>query len=78
MAIQQKSHHFGGLFTEKAGLPAGVFNIVTGRGDTVGTEIVRHPDIAKISFTGSTRVGKRIAREAVETMKRVTLELGGK
>ncbi|TCL03518.1 aldehyde dehydrogenase family protein [Sodalis ligni] len=69
------------LLTEclhEAGLPSGVFNIVTGRGDTVGTEIVRHQDIAKISFTGSTRVGKRIAREAVETMKRVTLELGGK
>ncbi|AMO94074.1 aldehyde dehydrogenase family protein [Collimonas fungivorans] len=61
-----------------AGLPAGVFNIVTGRGATVGAEITRHPDIAKISFTGSTDVGKTIARGAVETMKRVTLELGGK
>jgi aldehyde dehydrogenase (NAD+) len=62
----------------KAGLPPGVFNIVTGRGDTVGAEITRHPDIAKISFTGSTAVGKAIARGAVDTMKRVTLELGGK
>jgi aldehyde dehydrogenase (NAD+) len=61
-----------------AGLPAGVFNIVTGRGDTVGAEIARHPDIAKISFTGSTAVGKAIARNAVDSMKRVTLELGGK
>jgi aldehyde dehydrogenase (NAD+) len=61
-----------------AGLPAGVINIVTGRGDTVGAEIARHPDIGKISFTGSTAVGKKIAREAVDTMKRVTLELGGK
>jgi aldehyde dehydrogenase (NAD+) len=61
-----------------AGLPVGVFNIVTGRGATVGAEITRHPDIAKISFTGSTDVGKTIARGAVETMKRVTLELGGK
>lgn len=61
-----------------AGLPPGVFNIVTGRGDTVGAEITRHPDIAKISFTGSTAVGKAIARGAVDTMKRVTLELGGK
>jgi aldehyde dehydrogenase (NAD+) len=61
-----------------AGLPAGVFNIVTGRGATVGAEITRHPDIAKISFTGSTDVGKTIARGAVDTMKRVTLELGGK
>lgn len=62
----------------EAGLPPGVFNIVTGRGDTVGAEITRHPDVAKISFTGSTAVGKAIARGAVDTMKRVTLELGGK
>lgn len=61
-----------------AGLPAGVFNIVTGRGDVVGAEITCHPDIAKISFTGSTAVGKAIARGAVDTLKRVTLELGGK
>jgi aldehyde dehydrogenase (NAD+) len=69
------------LFTEclhEAGLPDGVINIVTGRGDVVGAEITRHPDIAKISFTGSTAVGKTIARGAVDTMKRVTLELGGK
>lgn len=61
-----------------AGLPPGVINVVTGRGETVGAEITRHPDIAKISFTGSTVVGKAIARAAVDTMKRVTLELGGK
>ena len=61
-----------------AELPQGVFNLVNGRGDTVGAEITRHPDIAKISFTGSTSVGKQIARGAVDTMKRVTLELGGK
>ena len=61
-----------------ADLPPGVFNIVTGRGATVGAEMTRHPDIAKISFTGSTVVGKTIARGAVDTMKRVTLELGGK
>jgi len=61
-----------------AGLPPGVFNILTGRGDAVGAEFVRHPDIAKISFTGSTAVGKSIARGAADTMKRVTLELGGK
>jgi aldehyde dehydrogenase (NAD+) len=61
-----------------AGLPPGVFNIVTGRGDVVGAAITRHPDIAKISFTGSTAVGKAIAFGAVDTMKRVTLELGGK
>nr|WP_087575889.1 aldehyde dehydrogenase family protein [Sphingomonas sp. CDS-1] len=61
-----------------AGLPAGVINLVNGRGDTVGNTITRSPDVQKISFTGSTRVGKMINREATETMKRVTLELGGK
>ncbi|MER7445077.1 aldehyde dehydrogenase family protein [Micromonospora avicenniae] len=61
-----------------AGLPKGVFNIVTGRGDVVGTTINRHPDIAKISFTGSTEVGKTIMREASGTLKSLTLELGGK
>ncbi|MBB2926493.1 aldehyde dehydrogenase family protein [Paraburkholderia silvatlantica] len=61
-----------------AGLPAGLFNIVTGRGDTVGARIAEHPDVAKISFTGSTAVGKTILRTAAETLKRVTLELGGK
>jgi len=62
----------------EAGLPPGVFNIVTGRGDTVGAEISTHPDVAKISFTGSTAVGKTILRAGAETLKRVTLELGGK
>src|SRR5260221_4451823 len=62
----------------EAGLPAGVFNIVTGRGEVVGTEITRHLDVAKISFTGSTAVGKAILRAGAETMKRITLELGGK
>jgi aldehyde dehydrogenase (NAD+) len=62
----------------QAGLPAGVFNIVTGRGETVGAELSTDPDIAKISFTGSTAVGKQILRAAAETCKRVTLELGGK
>ena len=62
----------------EAGLPKGVVNIVTGRGDVVGTAITTHPDVAKISFTGSTAVGKSILRDAAETMKRVTLELGGK
>jgi aldehyde dehydrogenase (NAD+) len=69
------------LLTEclhEAGLPAGVFNIVNGLGSVVGAEITRHPDIAKISFTGSTITGKTIARGAVDTMKRITLELGGK
>ena len=62
----------------EAALPAGVFNIVTGCGEVVGAEISRHPDVAKISFTGSTVVGKQIVRESAETLKRVTLELGGK
>jgi aldehyde dehydrogenase (NAD+) len=61
-----------------AGASAGVFNIVTGRGDVVGAALVAHPDVAKISFTGSTQVGKSIARGAADRMKRVTLELGGK
>jgi aldehyde dehydrogenase (NAD+) len=61
-----------------AGLPAGVVNIVTGRGDVVGSEITRHPGIAKISFTGSTAVGKIILRDSADTVKSVTLELGGK
>lgn len=60
------------------GLPAGVFNVINGRGDVVGAEITGHRDIAKISFTGSTAVGKMIARDASATLKRVTLELGGK
>ncbi|NYE62740.1 aldehyde dehydrogenase (NAD+) [Duganella sp. 1224] len=61
-----------------AQLPAGVVNFVNGRGDVVGAELSVHPDINKISFTGSTPVGKQIARLGVDTMKRVTLELGGK
>ncbi|QJD90391.1 aldehyde dehydrogenase family protein [Duganella dendranthematis] len=61
-----------------AELPPGVVNIVNGRGDVVGAELSVHPDINKISFTGSTPVGKQIARLGVDTMKRVTLELGGK
>jgi aldehyde dehydrogenase (NAD+) len=62
----------------EAGLPPGVFNIVTGRGDVVGAILSAHPDVAKISFTGSTAVGKSILRSAAESLKRITLELGGK
>lgn len=62
----------------EAGAPAGLFNIVTGRGDVVGTEFASHPDVAKVTFTGSTAVGRSILHSAAETMKRVTLELGGK
>jgi aldehyde dehydrogenase (NAD+) len=62
----------------KAGLPPGVINIVNGRGEIVGAELTKSPDVMKISFTGSTVVGKSIARDSVDLMKRVTLELGGK
>lgn len=62
----------------EAGIPAGVFNIVTGRGEVVGDVINHHPDIAKISFTGSTAVGKHIVASGAQSLKRVTLELGGK
>ncbi|RLP20841.1 aldehyde dehydrogenase family protein [Raoultella ornithinolytica] len=61
-----------------AQIPAGVVNIVTGRGEVVGDIINHHPDIAKISFTGSTAVGKHIIASGAQTLKRVTLELGGK
>jgi aldehyde dehydrogenase (NAD+) len=62
----------------EAGAPAGVFNLVNGRGDTVGSVLSSHPDIAKVSFTGSTAVGRAILRAGAESFKRVTLELGGK
>ncbi len=62
----------------EAGFPAGVVNVVTGMGETAGDRLVRHPDVDKIGFTGSTEVGKIINRAATDTLKRVTLELGGK
>ena len=62
----------------EANLPKGLFNVVTGLGTVVGAELVRNPDIAKISFTGSVAVGEQIMRDGAATMKRVTLELGGK
>jgi aldehyde dehydrogenase (NAD+) len=62
----------------EARLPPGLYNVVTGRGDVVGAELVRNPDVAKISFTGSGPVGQSIMRDGAATMKRVTLELGGK
>jgi aldehyde dehydrogenase (NAD+) len=61
-----------------AKLPKGVYNVVTGRGDVVGAELVRNPAVARISFTGSVAVGEKIMRDGAATMKRVTLELGGK
>ncbi len=62
----------------EAKLPNGLLNVVTGLGSTVGAELVRSPDVAKISFTGSVAVGQSIMRDGAATMKRVTLELGGK
>jgi len=62
----------------EAGFPAGVFNLVNGDGKGVGTQISAHPDIDMISFTGSTRAGKLITKNAADTVKRVCLELGGK
>src|SRR4051795_13701286 len=61
-----------------AGLPAGVVNVVAGPGSVAGKRLVEHPDVAKIAFTGSTEVGRGIAQGAAATIKRVTLELGGK
>ncbi len=61
-----------------AGFPAGVFNLVNGDGPTAGATLSRHPDVQMISFTGSTRAGKAITVDAADTIKRVTLELGGK
>jgi acyl-CoA reductase-like NAD-dependent aldehyde dehydrogenase len=63
---------------ESAGLPKGVFNLLTGYGPAVGEALVRHPQVDMISFTGSTRAGKRISELAAQGVKRVALELGGK
>ncbi|HAB45960.1 MAG TPA: aldehyde dehydrogenase family protein, partial [Gammaproteobacteria bacterium] len=62
----------------EAGYPAGVFNLVNGDGINVGSALSRHPDVQMMSFTGSTRAGTAVTRDAAETVKRVTLELGGK
>jgi acyl-CoA reductase-like NAD-dependent aldehyde dehydrogenase len=62
----------------EAGLPAGVFNLVTGVGPVVGEAIAAHPEVDMVSFTGSTRAGKRVAEVASQSVKRVALELGGK
>jgi betaine-aldehyde dehydrogenase len=68
---------FGELALE-AGLPEGVVNVVVGPGSVAGERLIAHPDVAKIGFTGSTEVGKRVMEGASKTVKRVTLELGGK
>src|SRR6266705_5659333 len=66
------------VWFEEAGLPPGVVNIVKGFGETTGASIVAHPDVDKIAFTGSAAVGKVIVKSAADSLKRVTLELGGK
>ena len=63
---------------QQAGIPDGVVNVVPGFGPTAGAALVSHPGVAKIAFTGSTEVGKQIMRNAADTLKRVSLELGGK
>ena len=65
-------------FVHDAGVPKGVFNLVNGDGAGVGTDLSAHEDVSMISFTGSTRAGRAISQTAAETLKRVTLELGGK
>src|SRR6266851_802011 len=62
----------------EAGIPEGVVNVLVGKGSVVGRRLVEHPDVAKIGFTGSTEVGREVMRGAAGTIKRVTLELGGK
>jgi betaine-aldehyde dehydrogenase len=62
----------------EAGIPEGVVNVLPGKGSVVGTRLVAHPDVAKIGFTGSTEVGQEVMRGAAGTIKRITLELGGK
>lgn len=64
--------------TKAAGFPDGVFNLVPGRGGNVGTALCTHPDVAKVSFTGSTGAGKTVGHNAMESVKNITLELGGK
>jgi acyl-CoA reductase-like NAD-dependent aldehyde dehydrogenase len=64
--------------TLEAGIPDGVVNVLVGKGSVVGQRLVEHPDVAKIGFTGSTEVGRKVMEGAAATIKRVTLELGGK
>jgi len=73
LSVLELAKHF-----EACGLPNGVVNIVTGFGETAGAPLVQHPDVNKIAFTGSAAVGKQIVKMAADTVKRVTLELGGK
>ncbi len=67
-----------GDLVAQSGIPAGVLNIITGNGHTAGDRMVKHPDVDKVAFTGSTEIGKLINKNATDTLKHVTLELGGK
>jgi acyl-CoA reductase-like NAD-dependent aldehyde dehydrogenase len=67
-----------GKLALEAGIPEGVLNVVNGPGRTVGERIVEHSDVAKVAFTGSTEIGRRVGERASQSLKRVTLELGGK
>ena len=67
-----------GKLALEAGIPEGVLNVVNGPGRTVGERIVEHSDVAKVAFTGSTEIGRRVGERASQSIKRVTLELGGK
>ncbi len=76
--IAPLSGHLFAEFMHEAGFPAGVFNMLNGDGAGVGSQLSAHPDVDMISFTGSSRAGKLISKSAADTLKRVSLELGGK
>jgi aldehyde dehydrogenase (NAD+) len=76
--IAPLSAHLFAEMVDAAGFPPGVFNLVDGDGAGVGTRLSGHPDVDMVSFTGSTRAGRAISKNAADTIKRVTLELGGK
>ncbi len=76
--IAPLSGHLWAEIMDEAGTPAGVFNLINGDGPGVGTQLSTHPDVHMVSFTGSTRAGIAISKNAAETLKRVSLELGGK
>src|SRR5439155_4898277 len=73
LSVLELARHFAEI-----GLPAGVVNILTGRGESTGAALVNHPGVNKIAFTGSVEVGRVIMQAAAKSLKRVTLELGGK
>jgi len=76
--VSPLSAHLFAEILDEAGVPAGVFNLVDGTGPNVGAYMAAHPDVDLVSFTGSTRAGVEVSRQAAPTVKRVTLELGGK